>query len=63
MMCPSYASEDVSLVATFMYIKYIYLSSDNLYCYVQNCVYCLLAMLEVGIVHLKKYVSCPVSNS
>ncbi len=24
---------------TFMYTEYIYLSSDNLYCFVQNCVF------------------------
>ncbi len=29
----------VHMFATFMYIGYIYLSSDNLYCFVQNCVF------------------------
>ncbi len=29
----------VHIFATFMSIEYIYLSSDNLYCFVQNCVF------------------------
>ncbi len=29
----------VHIFATFMYIEYIYLSSDNFYCFVQNCVF------------------------
>ncbi len=37
-LCSGYIL-NVHIFATFMYIEYIYLSSDNLDCFVQNCVF------------------------